>query len=145
MNVYLVDETWQLAEVYRIRIETFGKGQNIPLDIEFDEKIFTPYEYLLLAEKQQGIATLRLNSSAREFIKIERVAVLPAYQKKGYGALLIQAAEKEIAHRGEHKIVITSQLHAQPFYEKLGYQVNAAKSKEKGSLIPTVYLEKELK
>lgn len=142
MKVSEVRESWQQALVFEIRQKTFVEGQKIPLQAEFDEIYCKKYHYLLLHEKDQGIGTARINLDSKEYGKIERVAILPSYQSKGYGQKLIESCETWIAKRGLSKIVIVSQKQAVGFYEKLGYI--ADESMTRPSEIPTIYTEKYL-
>jgi predicted GNAT family N-acyltransferase len=141
-KVYRVDAVWQLAGVYEVRNKTFVKGQGIPKESEFDEVYGEKYNYLLLEDEGTAVATARINIANKDFAKIERVGVIPEYQNKGFGRILIEAAEEWISELGSHKIVITSQEQAVGFYESLGY---IAKPEIKiQSSIPIVYTEKEI-
>lgn len=140
MTVYRVKEVWQQALVFDIRIQTFVEGQNIPIELEFDELYNEAYSYILVAENGKGIGTARINFSNEEYAKIERVAVIPEYQNKGIGRQVIEACEKWIGEKGYKKIVITSQTQAAVFYEKIGYEIKPEVQLE--STIPIVYTEK---
>lgn len=141
-NIYRVDSVWQLAGVYEVRTRTLVQGQGIPRQVEFDERYGERYNYLLLQEHETPIATARINLAQQEYAKIERVAVIPDFQHKGYGRLLIEAAEKWISELGFRRIVITSQRTAVGFYESLGY--TARPEIVIKSSIPVVYTEKEI-
>lgn len=144
MKLVRVTETWQQALVFDIRKQTFVLGQNIPIKLEFDEKYGGIYDYILLEDAREGIATARVNvtTANQGYGKIERVAVLPNYQRKGYGTSVIQASEQWLVEKGIKKSVITSQVKAAAFYERLGYVIEP--TKESVSEIPTVYMTKRL-
>ncbi|WP_042197083.1 GNAT family N-acetyltransferase [Paenibacillus camerounensis] len=141
--IYRVDTVWQLAGVYEVRNKTFVQGQGIPRHLEFDETYGVQYHYLLLEENETAVATARINLTHADYAKIERVGVIPEYQQKGYGRILIEAAESWISELGIHKIVITSQQKAVGFYESLGYTARPD-IKLRASSIPVVYTEKIL-
>lgn len=141
-NLYRVDSVWQLAGVYEVRTKTFVQGQGIPKQFEFDEVYGGQYHYLLLEENEIAVATARINLTHEAYAKIERVGVIPEFQHKGYGRILIEAAENWIRELGLHKIVITSQQQAVGFYESLGY--TARPEIVIKSSIPVVYTEKEI-
>ncbi|MFC3747815.1 GNAT family N-acetyltransferase [Paenibacillus sp. GCM10012306] len=140
--IYRVDQVWQLSGVYEVRIKTSVKGQGFSKEGEFDEVYGKPYHYILLEEDDEPIATARINLENAGYAKIERVAVIPESQGKGYGRLLIEAAESWIRELEFQRIVITSQQQAVGFYESLGYI--AKPEIEIKSNIPIVYTEKEL-
>ena len=53
------------------------------------------------------------------------LGVLPAYQDKGYGKMLIEALEKEVIDNKESFIRLNSRVErkgAHGFYEHLGYE-----------------------
>ncbi|GGH23371.1 GNAT family N-acetyltransferase [Paenibacillus segetis] len=142
-EVYRVDSVWQLADVYEVRNKTFVNGQGIPKELEFDEVYGQKYNYILLEDNKTAVATARINLEHQEYAKIERVGVIPELQNKGYGRIVIEAAEKWITEIGRHpKIVITSQQQAVGFYESLGYIAKPEIKIE--STIPIVYTEKEI-
>lgn len=89
-----------------------------------NEEFGKVYEYVLIADGEQGMGTLRLNCDHEDFAKIERVAVIPEKQYKGYGRLLMAEAEAWIKDKGYKKIVIHSKYSASGFYEKLGYTMD---------------------
>lgn len=142
MNVYRVSETWQQLLVFDVRRKAFVEGQNIPLELEYDEIYGEKYNYILLEKRMKVIGTSRINLSNKDYAKIERVAITPEFQRKGLGSRLIFESEEWIKEFGINTSVITSQVQAAAFYEKLGYKIN--KEVELHSSIPTVYMEKEL-
>lgn len=143
MSIIRVSETWQQALVFDIRKKTFIEEQKIPQELEFDEIYGNSYNYVLITNNGEGIATARINVTNPDYGKIERVAVIPSYQQKGIGRQLIEACEKWILDLGFKHSVITSQIKAIGFYQKIGYRVNDSIHLE--SDIPIVYLEKNLK
>ena len=62
-------------------------------------------------------------------IKIGRVAVLPAYRKSGVGAAVMRAVE---AANPRATFVLDAQIHALPFYERLGYVAEGDQFQEAG-------------
>lgn len=141
MDIIRVTETWQRAAVYQLRVESFIIGQHIAWPDEFDEDGITDrFEYLLMMEGDIPVATGRLRFIAPYQLKIERVCVSPFYRKNGVGRLLIQQAELWAREASVNKIVITSQVEALGFYQKLGYL--AFPDIKISSPIPVIYTEK---
>jgi len=105
-----------------IRYQVFVKGQNVPLEEEVDGKDDESEHYLLFVNKQPvGTARVRyLDSTA----KIERVAILDAFQGKGYGKQLMQAILRDLQNTpGITKAKLGAQSYAISFYEKLGFSI----------------------
>lgn len=142
MEIIRVSDTWQRAAVCYLRINAFVKGQNIPLEMEFDEHDGEETRYILLMENNEPVATARLHIVDAETAKIERVCVAAEYRGQGIGRKLIEAAEAWAKEHGTKKTIITSQTQAVGFYESLNYVADY--SIQYDSEIPIVYTEKYL-
>ncbi|MBT2287817.1 GNAT family N-acetyltransferase [Paenibacillus albidus] len=69
-------------------------------------------------------------SGERPFAVIERMIVTPEMRGAGYGAALMDHAEKRAAARGALKVMLSSaagRAEAHVFYERLGYDGNGSK------------------
>ncbi len=68
------------------------------------------------------VATCRLFAQGEEgTFALGRFCVVKEMRGRGIGEQLMAAAEREITLQGGRLIVLHSQLHAQPFYEKQGF------------------------
>ncbi len=143
MEIYRVNQTWQLADVFDIRRQTKIHGEIVDKRGEFDDQYPLNKNYLLIEENDVPVGTTRLNFNNSDFAKIERVSVAEQFQGRGYGRKLIQAAEEWARESGFSKIVITSLDTAVGFYQKLGYKVNQNISVSSDH--PIVYMEKLVK
>lgn len=143
MEIYRVNQTWQLADVFDIRRQTKIHGEIVDKRDEFDDQYPLNKNYLLIEENDVPVGTTRLNFNNSDFAKIERVSVAEQFQGRGYGRKLIQAAEEWARESGFSKIVITSLDTAVVFYQKLGYKVNQNISVSSDH--PIVYMEKLVK
>lgn len=133
----------QMAGVYYVRTETMVKGFNISLDQEFDEQDTYATRYILVEDDRMPVGTCRLHITDQDTAKIERVSVIPAYQKQGVGSLAVKAAEEWLKDLGVKKIIITSREEAVDFYLKNGY-VKENHEKEGSGLFTLIYVSKEI-
>ena len=82
--------------------------------------------WIELNEKIIGIVSVYQVNSQLFFnenqFQIRGMAVLEAHQQKGYGALLIERAEKYCFEKDASVIWFNAREKAVPFYEKNGYQ-----------------------
>ena len=111
----------ELIECHTIRMQVFVKGQKVPLEEELDGKDAEGQHYLLKVDGQSvGVARVRLiNNDA----KIERVAILDAFQHQGLGKQLMEAILADLKLNPEiHSARLGSQTHAIAFYERLGFR-----------------------
>ncbi len=114
-----------------IRFKVFVDEQEVPEDLEIDE-LEADSHHLVLYVDRKPVATARIYEIDDGYYKIQRVAVYKDQRGKGYGAQAIQEAEKKIRELGGTKIILGAQLHALPFYEKLGYQVSSEEYMDAG-------------
>lgn len=128
MEIYRIEkngEEWLYKAYDYVRTDAFCFGQNIPVELEFSgEEDSGNTEGILILEDHKPVAGCRIAYPREDVGKIERVCVIRRDQKKGYGRILIEEAEKWISERGIKRIVITSQDRAEGFYRKLGYVRN---------------------
>lgn len=124
-------------------IEVFVNEQQIPMEIEFDSKDATSWHFVVVDNQLNG--TVMGNARLLPDGHIGRVCVLQSHRKFGVGSMLMQAVmqySKQVA--GHSEAVLESQVQAQAFYAKLGFQVNPAKGIFPVSNIPHVEMRKQL-
>jgi predicted GNAT family N-acyltransferase len=104
------------AKCFDIRLAVFVEEQHVPIDEERDEYDETALHYLATLDgKPVGTARVLLKDSTA---KITRVAVLRKARGQGIGEALMRHIESALAVR---RFALGAQLHALPFYERLGY------------------------
>ena len=118
MNYYFFEQLPPDAKM--IREEVFMNEQGFTQ--EFDE-IDSYAIHLIIYENGVPVATGRLynEDESQEYI-FGRVAVMKNFRGKNHGAKVIEILEEKARELGGTKISLSAQLHAQPFYEKLGFK-----------------------
>jgi predicted GNAT family N-acyltransferase len=105
-----------------IRYQVFVQGQNIPIHEEVDG-LDSSSEHFLLFHNQTPVGTARIRYP-EDFAKIERVAILEAYQGQGLGHILMNFIIEDIRQNYRvKKVKLGAQTYAIPFYERLGFLV----------------------
>ncbi|MFJ1268559.1 GNAT family N-acetyltransferase [Legionella lytica] len=126
MNV-LVKKIFTTADMqicHAIRHQVFVEGQNVPLHEEIDG-LDAGSEHYILFLNQQPAGTARVRY-IDDFAKIERVAILDAYQGQGLGHVLMNFIIETIQQNPQvKKAKLGAQSYAIPFYEKLGFVVSS--------------------
>lgn len=113
-------ELKRVADCLEIRRVVFIVGQGVPREIERDEREFH-CGHLLLLENSSPVGTLRYRRT-EEGVKLERIAVLPDCQDRGYGRRLVEAAVRIIRSQDETTtIYLHAQLTSEGFYRRLGF------------------------
>ena len=125
------------AKCFEIRLAVFVEEQNVPIEEEHDEHDETALHFLAtLDDKPIGTARVLLKASTA---KITRVAVLRTARGHGIGAALMRHIESAVP---VHRFTLGAQLHALPFYERLGYVAEGKVFMEAG--IPHRHMAKNL-
>lgn len=114
-------------EALAVRMAVFVEEQHVPIEEELDTHDANPGAgltlHLLARVGGHAIGTARLLPAAPgEAPHIGRVAVLPAWRGRGVGRVLMAYLHAVARGRGATGIVISAQLTAMPFYERLGYE-----------------------
>lgn len=103
-----------------IRKEVFTIEQQFPMSIEIADE--DKCVHFVLYEDDVPQATVRLYQNSENTFKVQRMAVLKSARKKGFGQYIMAEAEKYAKEVGMSTLVLGAQVHAVPFYEKLGYK-----------------------
>jgi len=127
----------ELADALEIRRRVFIDEQHVPEDEEIDRYDGDPtttedaiHVLVHLAgaagadgEVGEPVATgrLLLDDPPGERAHIGRVAVLAEHRRTGAGRVVMEWLQDEARRLGRPGITLSAQLHAIPFYERLGY------------------------
>ena len=109
---------------FALHIKVFVKEQNVPIELELDEKDYsenTVHIGYFNDDKLIGVA--RLIDMDKDVIHIGRVVIDKEYRGKGIGRKLIVGCETTAKNILKREVVIelSAQIQAEKFYESLGY------------------------
>ncbi|WP_445194262.1 GNAT family N-acetyltransferase [Staphylococcus xylosus] len=110
-----------MEEAHNIRKKVFVEEQGVPLENEIDQYETIATHVIGYDQNDVPFATGRLRPIANS-VKVERVAILASHRNKGYGKLLMGFLETVAINKGDEKLMLNAQCHAQSFYESLGYE-----------------------
>lgn len=115
-----------LSTVYldavKIRNTIFVQGQGVPLSIEIDKNEAHCIHFVLYDDNDSPLATCRLlPNKQKDFVTLQRMAVLDTHQGLGLGCKILQAAENFAKEQGFRKVTLHAQISAYNFYAKNGY------------------------
>lgn len=109
---------------FNLRTEVFVNEQNVPIELELDEKDNSEYTiHIGYFKDDKLIGVARLIDIDKEVIHIGRVAIDKNHRGEGIGYKLILGCEdiaKNVLNR-DFTIELGAQLYAENFYKKLGY------------------------
>lgn len=126
MEAKKITTTDELEQALHIRRTVFVEEQGVPLDDEYDEfdKLDGKCEHILVYYHNEPVGTGRVRS-VEGYGKLERICILQEYRKFGLGKVIIAELEEIAADRGDLKVKLHGQTHAEGFYNKLGYETSS--------------------
>ena len=143
MEVIRATEEYQRAGAYYVRIQAMGRQHHIPLPEEIDEIDGPGCRYIVVTDEGFPVATCRWFEVGEGAVEIGRVVVLPEYWGRHLGVLVMREAEQWIRECGYRKIILSSRVGVEGYYEKLGYGYNPEHEAHSGTFQCT-YMEKYL-
>src|SRR4051812_15841150 len=104
-----------------IRRQVFVEEQKVPLAREMDGLDDLARHFIVRAGNRI-VTTCRVRT-INNAAKIERVAVLRDFRRRGIGAALMKYILQELPRTGNIRLLkLSSQADAVPFYERLGFE-----------------------
>ena len=111
----------ELEKAFSIREKVFVIEQNVEREEEYDEFEDSSTHFLAFIN-DESVGTARWRKKGGK-IKLERFAVLKKARGKGVGASLVKSVVKDVVSKKlNKKMYMHAQVHAVPFYEKLGFK-----------------------
>ena len=109
---------------FALRIEVFVKEQNVPIELELDDKDYSDNTvHIGYFHDDNLIGVARLIDMDKDVIHIGRVVIDKEYRGQGIGRELIIGCENIAQQILKRKIIIelSAQIQAENFYKSLGY------------------------
>jgi predicted GNAT family N-acyltransferase len=100
-----------------VREAVFVQEQGVPLEMEWDDDDIMAYHLVALDAQQHPIGTARLLGSGQ----IGRMAVLPAWRRRGVGSALLSRLLQRAEETGQRHLFLHAQIGAEAFYAKAGF------------------------
>ncbi|MBI3230838.1 MAG: GNAT family N-acetyltransferase [Burkholderiales bacterium] len=130
--------TWATLQhdAHLVRDAVFVAEQNVPPEIETDQ--MDPYcLHCVVYDRQDGsvLGTGRLLPDGH----VGRMAVRAEARGRGIGGLILRTLMEQAQQRGDRKVVLNAQTHAQAFYLQHGFATSSPEFEEAG--IPHVEMQ----
>ncbi|NHC45531.1 GNAT family N-acetyltransferase [Motilibacter aurantiacus] len=107
-------------QAFAVRVEVFVDEQQVPIELEGDDRDATSVHFLARRDGEV-VGTVRMYEDPPGEAHLGRLAVRASARTGGIGRLLVQAVEDESRSMGLRRVVLSAQLRAMGFYERLGY------------------------
>ena len=122
--IKILESKEELDLGFALRIEVFVKEQNVPIELELDDKDHsTNTVHIGYFNDDKLIGVARLIDMDKDVIHIGRVVIDKEYRGQGIGRELIIGCENIAQQILKRKIIIelSAQIQAENFYKSLGY------------------------
>lgn len=133
-RITLGDWPTQRADSENIRHEVFIIEQRVPVELEWDEMDASSLHAVATDETGQAIGTARLLPDGH----IGRMAVKLANRRTGVGSAMLAALMQEAEKRGHKAVMLSAQIQAQAFYERVGFVCESEEFMDAG--IPHIHM-----
>ncbi|NBA96781.1 GNAT family N-acetyltransferase [Pseudomonas sp. R5(2019)] len=127
IRVRIADWHKDNAEIRRIRDSVFIAEQSVPPELEWDADDIDAVHFLAL-EGDYPVGTARLLPDGQ----IGRVSVLKDWRGLKVGDALMSAVISEAQNRDLKQQMLSAQVQAIPFYERLGFRIVSEEFLEAG-------------
>lgn len=130
LDIHIAENKKEIDQVMKIREIVFIAGQNVDWDIEMDEFDKDASHFIALLDgKPAGCARLRF---FKKKAKLERIAVLPEYRKRGIGRKIVEYLVNYSKEKGAEEAYMNAQVYANDFYVKCGFAPRGPEFMEAG-------------
>ncbi len=121
---------WQddRAALMAVRSAVFVHEQGVPPELEWDGLDPPAWHWLAEAADGTAVGVARLLASGQ----VGRMAVLPAWRRRGVGGALLQAVLRDAPQHGIAELWLNAQCTAEPFYARAGFVPEGAVFTEAG-------------
>lgn len=116
-----VTQIVEMNYVHHIRYEVFVKNMDISMDDEFELDKDNDASHFLIYKNDEPIGTIRYRFTDEKKIKIERFAIMPNHQNKGYGRKVLNYLISYLFQKfNPCYIYIHAMSHLKDFYQSVG-------------------------
>ncbi len=116
----IVESGQELKEAFMVRKKVFVEEQGISEDIELDSHDDEAL-HMVVKDGERVIGTARVLFSSPNVAKIERMAILRPFRRKGIGSGIVSFLNEELRNRQMSKVVLHAQHSAVAFYKSCGF------------------------
>ena len=127
----LVTSDVELQEALRVRRQVFVREQGILEDLVFDGHDREAL-HMVVKDGERVIGTARVQFLTDNQAKLERMAVLERYRRKGIGREMLQFLDAVWKDKQVRQVIIHAQLEVVPFYKLCGFGESGLPFREAG-------------
>lgn len=120
LEIRLTRDKKDYDEILNVRNVVFIREQNVPSQIEFDG-LDEESTHVIVKFKDKTIGCARIRSIDGK-MKLERIAVLKEYRRRGFGKRLVEYLILYCIQGNAKEIILHAQYYLKNFYEEFGFK-----------------------
>jgi len=111
----------ELQGAFAVRRRVFVEEQGVPEDEEYDD-CDSEALHIVAKEGDRVIGTARVQFLVDNHAKIERMAILKSFRRKGIGTKIMTFLNEELKNRQVKQVALHAQCVVAGFYESCGFK-----------------------
>ncbi len=121
LNYKLVSSDSELKAAFEVRRQVFVKEQNISEDLTFDGHDRQAL-HMVVMDGERAIGTARVLFLSNNQAKLERMAILKPFRRRGIGRRVICYLIEELSKKQVGQVVLHAQYAVVAFYKSCGFE-----------------------
>ncbi len=121
LNYKLVSSDSELKAAFEVRRQVFVKEQNISEDLTFDGHDRQALQMVVM-DGERAIGTARVLFLSDNQAKLERMAILKPFRRRGIGRRIICYLIEELSKRQVEQVILHAQYAVVAFYKSCGFE-----------------------
>ena len=120
LNYRLVTGSAELQQAFEVRRQVFVQEQGVSEDLVFDGQDREAL-HIVVKDGERAIGSARVQFLADNRAKLERMAVLNRYRRKGIGREMLLFLDAVWKDKQVQQVIVHAQLAVVPFYRSCGF------------------------
>ena len=117
----LVTDDEELRGAFEVRRQVFVHEQGVSEELEYDGQDEEAL-HMVVKDRVRVIGTARVQFLASNRAKIERMAILKSFRRKGIGSNIISFLKRDLKNRQIKQIILHAQCAVAEFYKSCGFK-----------------------
>ena len=121
LSYKLVESESELQGAFEVRRRVFVEEQGIAVEVEYDGNDGKAL-HMVVKDGAEVVGTARVRFLNAKQAKLERMAVLDGFRRKGIGSGITAFLIEELSNRQVEQVVLHAQYEVTPFYRSCGFE-----------------------
>lgn len=141
LSYELVTSDRELKAAFEVRLQVFVEEQGISEELELDD-LDQEALHMVVKDGERVIGTARVLFLTANQAKIERMAILKPFRRRGIGRGIISFLNEELRNKQVEQVVLHAQYAVVAFYRSCGFEESGLPFQEAG--IKHIKMERQL-